>query len=120
MKRSKLLLSAAILSTIYLIYLINYFFGGIIASDDVFSAIGSGIASIFVMPHMLSVGIGVIFNWIGWGSNLKWAALVSGIMYAIAMVTMFIYLQFVLLQMIFCFVAFSKMKTKAELASLSA
>ena len=39
-----------------------------------------------------------------------WAALVAGILYAVSMVCMFLYALFVALQMIFCFVAFARMK----------
>lgn len=117
MKRSKLLLVSGILSTIYLVYLINRFLGGIFRSEDLASILGSGIASILIMPHILALVIGVIFNWIGWIAKLKWTALVSGIMYAIAMVTMFIYSPFVVVQMIFCFIAFSKMKNPSEISN---
>ena len=37
-------------------------------------------------------------------------ALVAGILYAVAILCMFLYAMFVLLEMIFCFVAFAKMK----------
>ncbi len=121
MNRSKLLLAAAIIGTLYLIYLITYFTGGIVSStggivssDDVAWAIGTGLAATLVMPHTVCVGIAVIFNWLGWGLKARWAALVAGIMYAVSMVCMFLYAMFVVLEMIFCFVAFAKMKQISE------
>lgn len=77
MKRSKLVLAAGIIGTLYLIYLVSYFAGGIASSDGAGEAVGAGLATVLVMPHM---------------------------------VYMFLYAMFVLLEMIFCFVAFAKMK----------
>lgn len=112
MKRSKLLLASAIIGSIYLIYLITYFAGGMTSSDGT-EALGAGIATALVTPHMLCVGLAVIFNWLGWALKARWAALVAGIMYAVSILCMFIYALFVILEMIFCFVGFAKMKTAA-------
>ena len=109
MKRSKLLLISGILSTAYLFYILNYFIGGMLSSSGM-ESISAGLASALVMPHTLLVGLGVLFNWIGWIMKLRWAALVSGILYAVSILLMFIYGPFVIIQMILCFVAFSKMK----------
>lgn len=109
MKRSKLLLAAGIIGTLYLIYLITYFTDGMVSSDGA-AALGAGLAAALVTPHMVCVGVAAIFNWIAWGLKARWAALVAGIMYAISMLCMFMYAAFVALEMIFCFVAFAKMK----------
>lgn len=114
MKRSKLLLAAGIISAAYLIYLIIYFVG-LSNSANPEDALAGTIATALVMPHMICVAVATIFNWLGWALKARWAALVAGIMYAVAMVCFFMYAFFVLLQMIFCFVAFAKMKQK-ELA----
>ena len=113
MKRSKLLLASGIIGTIYLVYLIVYFSNGVTASDGA-EAIGAGIAAALVTPHMVCVGIAVIFNWLGWALKARWAALVAGIMYAVSMACMFMYAMFVVIEMVFCFVAFAKMKHKCE------
>ena len=104
MKRSKLLLISGILSTAYLIYILNYFIGGIFSSDGI-ESISAGIASALVTPHMLLVGLGVLFNWIGWAMKLRWAALVAWILYAVSilLILMFIFGIFVIIQMILCF-----------------
>lgn len=114
MKRSKLLLVAGILGTLYLVYLITYFAGGLASSSSNTEVIAGGIATAVVMPHMVCVGIAVIFNWLGWAMKARWAALVAGILYAVSMVCMFIYAMFVVVQMILCFVAFAKMKKKMQ------
>lgn len=87
-KRSKLLLTSAIIGTIYLIYLVVYFSGGITSSEGT-EAIGAGIADALVIPHMVCVGIAAIFNWLGWALRARWAALVAGILYAVSIVFMF-------------------------------
>ena len=109
MKKSKLLLVAAVIGTIYFVYLFAYFTGTITSAHGA-KAIGAGLAAAIVAPHITCVGIAVIFNWIGWALKARWAALVAGIMYAVAMVCMFLYAFGVILEMVFCFVAFTKMK----------
>ncbi len=108
MKRSKLLLAAAILGTLYLLYLVAYFTSGIFSSDGT-EVLAAGLATALVTPHMVCVGIAAAFNWIGWALNARWAALVAGILYAVSILCMFLYALFVVLQTIFCFVAFAKM-----------
>ena len=112
MKRSKLLLSSGIIGTLYLIYLLVYFSGGITSSNGA-EALGAGIAAALVTPHMVCVGVAVIFSWLGWALRARLAALVAGILYAVSIVCMFIYAMFVVLEMIFCFIAFAKMKDKS-------
>ncbi len=113
MKKSKLLLVAAILSSLYAIYIVCYFFGTT-ASSQGMEALGAGLATAIVMPHMVCVCVAVIFNWLGWAMKARWAALVAGILYAVAIVCFFLYGLFVALQMILCFVAFAKMKEKSQ------
>lgn len=114
MKKSKLLLAAGILGTVYLIYLIGYFSTLAASAEGTIEELGRGIAVALVTPHMLCVGIAVIFNWLGWALKARWAALVAGIMYAVAILCMFLYAIFVVLEMIFCFVAFAQMKQTYE------
>ena len=114
MKKSKLLLTAGLIGTAYLIYLITYFTGGIAASESAGEAIGAGLATAVVMPHMVCVAVAALFIWLVWALKARWAALVAGIMYAVSMLCMFVYAMFVVLEMIFCFVAFAKMKNTDE------
>ena len=113
MKKSKLLLVAAILGTAYGIYLISYFNGAVSDSTGA-EQLGAGIATVLVMPHMATVWLAVIFNWLGFFLNLKWSALVSGILYAVSMFLFFMYFMFVIIEMIFCFIAYAKMKKNVQ------
>ena len=109
MKRSKLLLIAAIIGTAYAIYLVSYFVGEVSSSSGN-DQVAAGLATALVMPHMAFSWLAVIFNWLGYILKLRWAALVAGILYAVAMVLFFVYFMFVIVEMILCFVAYAKMK----------
>ena len=112
MKRKKTLLAAGILSLIYVIYLIVYFSKGVSESSGS-EAICAGLAGMLVTPHLIVVTVAMIFNWIGFFLNVKWAALTSGSLYAVAMALMIPYAMFILIQMILSFVAYAKMKKEA-------
>lgn len=112
MKRSKLLLVAAILGTAYGIYVVSYFLNANGTTTGTEQA-GAAIATLLVMPHIALVWLAVVFNWLGFALKAKWAALTAGILYAVAMVLFFPYFMFVIVEMILCFVAYAKMKKQA-------
>ena len=112
MKRSKLLLIAAIIGTAYAIYLVTYFAGAASAGDGAEQA-GAALATMLVMPHMAVVWLAAIFNWLGFFLKARWAALTAGILYAVAIVLFLAYFMFVIIEMILCFVAYAKMKKRA-------
>lgn len=115
-KRSIPLLISAILGVAYAIYIIVYF--GSVGSNaqNVSEAIGTGIATALVLPHIICTVIAVIFNILAWALNKKAFALVAGILYAVAAVLFFLYALFVIVQMILCFVGFAKLR-KAPITS---
>ncbi len=108
-KKSRLLLASAIIGSIYLVFLLFYF-GSFIFSSNPFLALGASMAIQIVMPHMICAVAALIFNWIGWAKNVRWAALTAAILYAISIVMMITYFFGVILEMIFCFIAFARMK----------
>lgn len=109
MKRNKLLLIAGIIGLAYAIYLVSYF-TGINKDTTGTDQLGAGIATILVMPHMAFVWLAVIFNWLGFALNARWAALVAGILYAVSMLVFFTYFMFVIIETILCFIGYAKMK----------
>ncbi len=113
MKRSKLLLVSALLGTAYFIYLIVYFIGTTASSEGT-EAVAGGLATALVAPHMFFVALSALFSWIGWAIKARWSALVSGILYVVSGLLMIIYVPFIILQTIFCFVSYAKMKKKSE------
>ncbi len=115
MKKSKLLLIAAIIGSLYVVYLISYFTG--VNSDAATSSesLGAALATALVAPHMVITGIAVIFNWLGFCLKARWAALTAGILYAVAMVVFVAYFMFVIIEMVLCFIAFAKMKKQTNI-----
>lgn len=114
-KKSGFLLASAILSSVYLIFLIYYCNSFNYSNISSFSElIGTQIGIAILKPHMYMTGLAIIFNWIGWSMNLKWSALTGGILYCIAVVLMPIYVFYLVLQIIFSFVGFSKLNKIIE------
>ncbi len=108
-KRNKLALISWILSLLYLIYLISHF-AGAIGSTEGAEQVGSTIATALVFPHMLSVGIGLIFNILGYFLNNRAFILVGAILYSVSILLFMMYFMFVIIQMILSYIAFAKMK----------
>ena len=111
-KRNVLLLIAAILGSAYLIYLVSYMAGAPMDTGNSAADAGTAIAMMMIMPHALLTGLAVIFNWVGWALSKRWAALTAGILYAVAILMMYIYFMFVVVEMVLCFVAFAQLGKK--------
>lgn len=107
--RSKLALISWILSALYLVYLIANFAGGIGSTEGAEQA-GAALATALVFPHMLVVGIGLIFNVLGYFLNNRAFVLVGAILYTVSMLLFMMYFMFVIVQTILSYVAFAKMK----------
>ncbi len=107
--RSKTLFVATVLATLYVVYLISYFFGGVASSDGA-EAVGGAIATALVMPHMIMFLIGVVFGWLGLMTRKTWAALVAAIMYSVGTLFFLAYFMFGVPLLILGFVGYSKQK----------
>ncbi len=113
MKKSKLLIIAFLLGAAYLIYSIMYWTGAAneaITSADTATAVGGGLATMIVMPHLIATAIAVIFNGFGAFMNKRGFVLTGAILYAVAAILFIPYALFVLLQMILSFIGFAMMK----------
>jgi len=114
MKKSKILLIAAIVGTICAIILFsasnNYLNENINKTDG--SEVGSVIGVAITMPSMILSAIGTIFAWVGFGTNKRGFALTSGILYAVAIVLMIPWFMFNIIQMVLSFVAYGTMGKK--------
>ena len=107
--RSKILFVANISATLYSIYLIIYFVGGIINADGA-EAIGGAIATTLVAPHMIMFIIGAIFGWIGFFLKKSWPALVAAILYSVGTLFFLMYAMFGVPILVFGFIGYSKQK----------
>ena len=83
-KRSVLILISAIIGSLYMAYIISYFGGVDYDSASAGEAIGYGIATALVMPHMAMAGLAVVFNWIGYFTRARGLVLTGAILYCVA------------------------------------
>ncbi len=109
-KKSKLLLASAVLGSIYLIYIVYYFVSKVLNASDAAEAVGSGLATALVAPHMFVLFLAVIFNWIGWAASATWSALTGAILYCVSAFLFILYTPFLVLQIIFSFMGFARLR----------
>ena len=111
MKKSTVLLIAALLGSLSLIALIFPTIDTMQKAqmEDEAYQIGTAIGVAIAVPSILVSAIGTIFAWVGYGTNKRGFALTSGILYAIAIVLMFPWAMYHVSQMILSFVAYGTM-----------
>lgn len=109
-KLNKCLLIALVIGVIYLVYAFVHFGGAITGSANDAEAVGAGIATALVMPHLVCTLIAVVFNALGLFLKRQGFALVAGILYAVAMALFPLYFFFVIIEMILSFVGYSQLK----------
>ncbi len=107
--RSKILFVSAVLGTLYSIYVISYFAGGIMGAKDAVEGLGASIATALVTPHMICVTVATIFSWLAFFMNLNWAAIASGILYVVGGIVFLAYILFVVPMIVLSFVGVSKL-----------
>ena len=107
--RSKTLIISMVLGVGYSIYLMSYFYNITMCGSGMDFIVGS-LASAIVFPHMMSVGIGLIFNMLGYFLNNRAFVLVGAILYSVSILLFMMYFMFVIVQMILSYIAFAKMK----------
>ncbi|APF27707.1 putative membrane protein [Clostridium sporogenes] len=108
-KRSKAFFTSIILATIYLIYIISYFYG-ILGDGDTAEQIGSGLAAALVTPHIVVLAISVMFGWLAFGLSSSGFALTASILYTVAGVMFIPYIFFVIPSIILGFVGYANQK----------
>ncbi len=108
-QRSKVLFIVSVLATLYTLYLMIYFSNSMLSSDTS-EALGGVLATALVTPHMLFVGLGAIFSWVGFGIKKSWAALVGAILYSVAAIIFLIYAVFCIPLIVLGFVGYAKQR----------
>lgn len=111
-KMSICLLIPLVLSVLYFIYLVSYFGRAIGGSSSDAEAVGAGIATFLVFPHMLLTFLGVVFNALGLFMRKRGLALTGGILYAVAIACFPLYFMFLIVQVVLSFVGFARMPKK--------
>ena len=109
-ERSKVLFVCALLATAYLVYLIVYFGGsmGDLSSDE---EIAGALATALVTPHMILIGVGAIFSWLGFFLKRAWGALVGAILYCVSALIFIMYAPFCVPLIVLGFIGYSKQKS---------
>lgn len=111
------LLISLFIGIAYLIYSAFYWSTALSAVDGSLS-IGSGIALLAVLPHLIFSAIAVLFNLLGFCTKNKWLALTDAILYTVSAVLFPLYSVFVVAEAVLSFVAFATM-SKPRLKSLT-
>jgi hypothetical protein len=110
--RSKAAFIAALLATAYSIYSMLYW-GGVVGqteSMDAGEAIGAGIATLLVLPHLIVTVLGALFGVIAFFIRSPGLILTSAILYSVAAVLFFIYALFLVPSIVLGFVGYSNQK----------
>lgn len=105
-------LLALIIGAAYLVYCVNYF-NGVNASDsaDTAEAIGKGLATALVTPHLICVGCAVLFNLLGvFLRGTTGFQLTAGILYTVSAVLFVAYFMFVIVEAVLCFIGYARRK----------
>ena len=79
-KKSIAMLISAIIATVYFIYMIYSVY--IVAAIDPLAGV---VVGAMTLPHMLFMGLGLIFAWVGFGANKRWGAITAGIMFSVGL-----------------------------------
>ncbi|MCI8921991.1 MAG: zinc ribbon domain-containing protein [Acutalibacter sp.] len=109
-KKSILLLISAILGILYGVYIVYYVLNAGSAAGSAAEAIGIGIATALITPHMICAVLAAIFNVLGWILSSRGLALTGAILYTVAAVLFPLYALFVLVQIILSFIGFARLK----------
>ena len=99
-----------ILGILYGIVLISMLAGAFEGSSGS-EQLGASIATMILAPHMTIIFIAILMNILGYFMNHRGFGLTGGILYLVGGFLFIPYIFFVILQALFCMIAFAKMKT---------
>jgi heme/copper-type cytochrome/quinol oxidase subunit 2 len=90
-----------------MLYIVGYFLGAV-GSTDGAEQVGSAIATMIILPHLVLLVLAVIFNWVGFFLNAKWAAITTGVLYSVSGVVFLMYIVFEIPMIVLSFVSIGK------------
>lgn len=90
---SKMVLVSTILVSLYAIYLMSYFYGGV-ANSNGDEQVAGAIATALVTPHMILIVLGVVFSVVALFANKNWAAITSCVLVFVSTLLMPVYFMF--------------------------
>lgn len=110
--RSKSSFLAWVLAAAYGVYSIVYWsgVGAETQSADAAEAIGAGLATLLVLPHVIFVVVGALFGVIGFFARSPGFVLTSAILYSVAAIVFLVYAVFLIPSIVLGFVGFAKQR----------
>lgn len=108
-KRSKALFAANVLGSLYGMFLMSNFFGGVATTEGA-EQVGAGIATALVMPHLVLVILAALFGTLGFFLRNDGFNLTAGILYCVATVAFLLYFMFTVPMIVLAFVGYSSQK----------
>lgn len=90
---SKMVLVSTILVSLYAIYLMSYFYGGV-ANSNGDEQVAGAIATALVTPHMILIVLGAVFSIVALFANKNWAAITSCVLVFVSTLLMPVYFMF--------------------------
>lgn len=115
---SKMVLASTILISLYAIYLMVYFYGGVANSNSDSDAAVGVIATALVTPHMILIVLGAVFSIVALFANKNWAAITSCVLVFVSTLLMPIYFMFTIplgIIGIIAIVCLQKLNEKADM-----
>ena len=115
---SKMVLVSTILVSLYAIFLMAYFYGGV-ANSNGDEQVAGAIATALVTPHMILIVLGVVFSVVALFANKNWAAITSCVLVFVSTLLMPIYFMFTIplgIIGIIAIVCLNKLNQKAEMS----
>jgi hypothetical protein len=109
-QRSKASFWATLIALAYGIYAFSYWVSTNASTDGDAEALGSAIATVLVLPHLLVTWLGIIFGMIGFFARKTSFQLTAAILYAVAAVLFFLYAIFLIPSIILGFIGYSVQK----------
>lgn len=116
-KRSILLFISLLLVALYLVLQFKNYAGGLEAispeattAEEAGAQIGTALGMTLLLPHVILVFLGAIFNAVAWIGKQRWAALTAAILYTVGGVLGFVNFLFLIVPMVLCYVAYGKSK----------
>jgi len=114
-KRSMLLLLALVITIVYLALQganysdsMNKLSTTANTAEEAGTQLGTAIGMTILLPHMILVMLGAIFNAVAWIGKQRWAALTAAILYTVGGVLGLTNFLFMILPMVFCYVAYCR------------
>lgn len=77
-------------------------------TEEAATQAGTAIGLTLLLPHVILVFLGAIFNAVGWLGKQRWAALTAAILYTVGGVLGFTNFLFLIIPMVLCYVAYGK------------